>query len=162
MSDPKKLTSSDPKAITALVATCDVLPQAIADPITLRCKLWFAADDPRITEAAAAYERGELTVNIRAYERAQRIVADVIRDAKQNAQPTTAEQAAYIGWVRQQERNAQIASQGPSPMLRLRREIQVESGRKDLAVRLDAVRRGQQVGRQPPEDNGDGEESEGA
>lgn len=161
MSHRKTLTSSDPKAVTALVASCDVLPQASADPATLRCKLSisFAADDARIEEAAAAYERGELTVNVRSYERAERIVADVLRSAKRSATPTTFEQAAAAG-IRREREAAQRRAAEPSRFNSLQ-ELRQTIEANDIAARLRAVVAAQRRGQDAAADENGGPEGEG-
>jgi len=126
--------------------------------VSLRCRysIEFAADDDRIEKAARLAERGELTGFTNGdWERAQRLVSDVTREAKRDAEPRDAEEAARVQMARERRRNAEIASQR-SPGIESRRAFQLAAERAEWDARLRAVGRAQHVGM--PESDGNGAE----
>jgi hypothetical protein len=141
MSPRKKVVSDSPRLVKALVASCDVVPEAVANPVSLDCTLTirYAADDDRIEKAIAAYQDGTLTVNVHQYESAERIVAEVLREAKRTARDTHANdpQVEYQIAAEEQARRAAEAAK-PTAWTRMR-EQQHEAERKSKAAELERL-----------------------
>jgi len=153
VSHQKKLITESPKLVRALVAACDLVPEATADPMTLDCMLTlrYASDDERVENAVAAYQDGSLSVNVREYERAERAVADCLREAKRNAQDAALGPDA-----------AALVRQGVSPGIATRRIAMRDAERREMEFKLNHAARAQRRGLLPPQsDNGTDGEGEG-
>src|SRR2546426_7000771 len=84
-----------------------------AERVHLRCVFLtgYPADESVVDRTLAEYQAGTLLVNVRDYEKAEILTADLVREAKRNAAPKTWEEAAAVEVARERERNRQIAAQ---------------------------------------------------
>src|SRR2546428_175229 len=138
-----RLISDDPEFIKDVVAACDLDRPAVscvADVLTGRCRLSisFAADDDRIEKAAGLAERGQLPIPTNgARKRADRLVRDLIREAKRDAQPRDLEEAAVVAIRRERERNEAVAAT-PTAYTAMQR-VFADASRREAQARADVL-----------------------